>query len=177
MSFKGKNLQFEKKEPAFLRKLRGEITGSQTEDPDRHQLSAARPKKPKHDDEDDGPTYVLEGSSTTVSKAEYEEMVGKGKDGNAKLLGKSEEDAGNDLSVEGGEASNQLPSTRQIANVNLSLGPTRKRKMGRAIGDDPENETAQKPKTSNQTETDTKTPRKKKAKPALLSFDSDDDID
>lgn len=72
MSFKAKNLSYDAKEPAFLRRLKGEVSGT---DSDRHDRPFARPKREKQEDEDDGPTYVLEDSNMALSKSEYEALL------------------------------------------------------------------------------------------------------
>lgn len=72
MSFKAKNLSYDAKEPAFLRKLKGEVSGT---DSDRHDRPFVRPKREKQEDEDDGPTYVLEDSNMALSKSEYEALL------------------------------------------------------------------------------------------------------
>ena len=60
---------YEKQEPSFLRKLRGEH-GS-----DRHNVAIARPSKSRLDTgDDDGPTMVDEAGGD-VSKEEYEAMI------------------------------------------------------------------------------------------------------
>ena len=68
----------ESNEPAFLRKLRGEYGGA---DSIRHERPLARPRKKATDgDDDDQPTYVVEGSQDTLSKHEYEALVRKDMD-------------------------------------------------------------------------------------------------
>ena len=44
-------------------------------DLDRHDRPFARPKREKQEDEDDGPTYVLEDSNMDLSKPEYEALL------------------------------------------------------------------------------------------------------
>jgi len=55
-----------------LRKLRDQQAGRDT---DRHEHQIARPKRPKVDADDDGPTYVNEDSNTTLSKEEYQALL------------------------------------------------------------------------------------------------------
>jgi hypothetical protein len=74
MSNKAKNLHFEAKQPAFLRRLRGEADTldagvSHTVNQD------LRRRAIKTSDEDDDPTYVLEESGSTISKAEFDALV------------------------------------------------------------------------------------------------------
>jgi hypothetical protein len=74
MSQKAKNLHFEAKQPAFLRRLRGEVDNLTTNSS--RDLSQDRRKRTlKPSDEDDHPTYILEESGSTISKAEYEALL------------------------------------------------------------------------------------------------------
>lgn len=73
MSNKAKNIHFEAKQPAFLRRLRGEAD-SLVSDPGRNVNQDRRKRATKPSDEDDHPTYVLEESGSTISKAEYEAL-------------------------------------------------------------------------------------------------------
>jgi hypothetical protein len=52
--------------------MRGELAGDGS---GRHEQPVARNKKLKNDDEDDAPTYVLEDTNQSLSKAEYEAIV------------------------------------------------------------------------------------------------------
>ena len=68
----------ESNEPSFLRKLRGEYGGAKDV---RHERPLARPRKEVTDGEDeDQPTYVVEGSQDTMSKQEYEALMRKGEE-------------------------------------------------------------------------------------------------
>jgi Domain of unknown function (DUF4604) len=75
MAFNAKNLHYEKQEPAFLRRLKGETSG------DRRTVSVARPRKPRLETgDDDGPTIVDE-EGENLTKQEYEALLqGKAKD-------------------------------------------------------------------------------------------------
>lgn len=63
-------------EPAFLRRLRGEIGG---QDSSRHERAIARPRKLKKptDDEDDEPTYVDEENHEVISKSGFEALANR----------------------------------------------------------------------------------------------------
>lgn len=68
MAFKAKDLHFEKQEPAFLRRLRGEYSG------DRHNVSIARPSKPRLElGDDDGPT-IVDSEGHHLTREEYETL-------------------------------------------------------------------------------------------------------
>jgi len=126
MAFNAKNLHYEKQEPAFLRKLRGEHGG------DRHNVQIARPKKDrlKTTDEDDGPTIVDE-SGEVVGREEYEAMTGGngagdyGVDGGAKEVIEAEQSAEK-------EKANERPEKQKVADI----GGPRKRKAVKVIGED-----------------------------------------
>jgi hypothetical protein len=63
-------------QPAFLQRLRGQIAGDESA---RREPAVTRNKKLVRDDEDDAPTYVLEDTNESLTKAEYEALVaGKG---------------------------------------------------------------------------------------------------
>ncbi|KAI4132663.1 MAG: hypothetical protein LQ338_000603 [Usnochroma carphineum] len=75
MSSNVKNLTYESKEPAFLRKLKGEYGGR---DSARHQRPLARAQKARDADEehDDQPVYVHETSPyVPMSKADYDALL------------------------------------------------------------------------------------------------------
>lgn len=74
-------------EPSFLRKLRSKHGGA---DSVRHERPVARPRKQATGGEDDDqPTYVVEGSQDTLSKQEYEALIRK-EQGEGESQGKSE---------------------------------------------------------------------------------------
>ena len=75
MTFNAKNLHYEKQEPAFLRRLRGQNTS------DKHNVSTVRPRKPRLDTgDDDGPTIVDE-QGESMTEQEYRDLLdGKTKD-------------------------------------------------------------------------------------------------
>src|ERR1700744_5733512 len=81
MSNKAKNLHFEAKQPAFLRRLRGEVDSSE-DSPSRPVNQDLRRRAIKTSDENDDPTYILEDSGSTISKAEFDALV-SAKDGPA----------------------------------------------------------------------------------------------
>lgn len=69
MTFNAKNLHYEKQEPAFLRRLRGENTG------DRHNFSIGRPRNSRLETgDDDGPTIVDE-RGESMTEQEYRDLL------------------------------------------------------------------------------------------------------
>lgn len=135
MAFNAKNLHYEKQEPAFLRKLRAENTS------DRHNFSIARPRKLRLETgDDDGPTIVDE-RGENVTEKEYQDLLhGKTTDaaqlGDVPIAGNPDLNLENKGSLPEDEADNSLTASDKKASV-VSSGP-KKRKQGKAIGDEPE---------------------------------------
>ena len=132
MAFKAKDLHYEKQEPAFLRKLRGEYGG------DRHNVSIARPSKPRLDTgDDDGPTIVDE-AGESVTKDQYEAMARDDELG--KRTGSAEP------SIEGenvkAQAGDSLPrKEEQLKPEKLAaIGGSSKRKQGKVVGHEGEHQ-------------------------------------
>lgn len=132
MSFKAKDLQYERQEPAFLRRLKAGITGAD-DDPDRQINPLPLPKKPKRleNDEDDGPTYVVEDSNETLTKEEYEELVKKSKDD-----GDGEKPATPGKSDTAEVAARKDDSNRPKQPSVQAGAVSKKRKAVKVIGDD-----------------------------------------
>lgn len=128
MAFKAKDLHFEKQEPAFLRRLRGEVGG------DRHNVQFARPKKDRLNtgDDDDGPIMVDE-SGVTIDKEDYEAMVAKGaaKGGSDGADGDRGVVVENEQVIEDGRVEQQ-PEKQKVAVI----GGPRKRKAIKVVGED-----------------------------------------
>jgi hypothetical protein len=142
-------------QPAFLRRLRGQMTEDES---GRHERPIPRNKRLKNDDEDDAPTYVLEESGQSLTKEEYEAMV-LGKDSK-----ETEETAEGEISKADGESkhtTSQDPKDK-IAEVGKN---TKKRKAAKIIGAEEQNE---EPPKKNDSKVIKKP--KKKAKPVKLSF-------
>jgi hypothetical protein len=160
-NIKSKDLTYDKNasQPAFLQRLRDQ--NSAISSTGRHEQPIARAQRPKNNDDDDAPTYVVEGSSETLSKAEYEKLTS----------GETE-----DLTGDSPKASGALPDeddggpTR--ASVTVDAGKaTKKRKMAKVVGGDDEDEAT--PKDTSKDESKPKK-LKKKGKPIKLSFGDDE---
>ncbi|KAF2418500.1 hypothetical protein EJ08DRAFT_53628 [Tothia fuscella] len=169
MSFKSKNLEYDDRQPAFLRRLRGEISGS-TDDPDRQVNPVARPKGASRlkKDEDDGPTYVMEDTQESLSKAEYEAL----------LIGRKEPKVTDrvESNEDGGEGLAEDESTQPKQKVAAVGGLGKKRKAAKIVGDETE-EGLEKAQFDNAkpAEPDKKRlPKKKKTKAVKLSFGDDE---
>ncbi|KAJ9638872.1 hypothetical protein H2201_004601 [Coniosporium apollinis] len=167
MSFKAKNLSYEQNEPAFLRRMRGEVAGI---DPHRHERQVARPKRLKNgDEEDDGPTIVDE-SNDTLSKAEYEALMGEKveKESDAEPAESAtsalQDGNGNGEDVQEKEDGG-LVKKQQIAEAGKSQ---KKRKVGKVVGEAEEEEEDRQQKKPEAKKV------KKKVKAVKLSFGDDD---
>jgi len=170
---KKNQLEFDRGQPAFLQRLRGQIVGSSDGDPDRHVNPVARPKRAKRLDaeEDDGPTYVMEDTNATLTKDEYEALV-------------KEKEGTDDVEKEGAAKKNgaEIGGEDGVKGKQKlgAIGGMKKRKAAKVIGADeadgekdesksfkPEKEGDQKSK-----ESEKKPPKKKKAK-VNLNFGDD----
>jgi hypothetical protein len=157
MAFNLKNLHYDKNEPIFLRKLRGEY-GS-----DSNTFQAARPKRDRLTNDDDDAPAMVDEEGASVSKEEYEAMVNGKDDGKATVEkevvpedGKSE--------VKGVEEAER--EKQKVAEV----GAARKRKQVKVVGELGEDEDAVK-----DVKVGTKPkPLKKPKKKVKLSFDEPD---
>ncbi|KAF2689231.1 hypothetical protein K458DRAFT_291050 [Lentithecium fluviatile CBS 122367] len=153
MSFKSKDLSYDDTQPAFLRRLRGELAGDGS---GRHENPIPRSKRlKKEDDEDDAPTYVLEDTNQSMTKAEYEAMV-------------ADKDAENDAAADGGEKSKETATSTHAKDTIAEVGkPTKKRKAAKVIAEEKEEDE----KDSKVSEKKVVKKAKKKGKPVKLSFD------
>lgn len=167
MSFKSKNLSYgecsrglhtqsvsdcciEAAQPAFLQRLRGQLAGDESA---RRDPAVTRNKKLVRDDEDDAPTYVLEDTNESLTKAEYEALVA-GKDTTP------------DEESKASETKDQEPETQPKDKIVEVGKGSKKRKAAKVIGGDEES-------GKDATESNAKVIKKpkKKTKPVKLSFD------
>lgn len=167
MSFKAKDLQFERQEPAFLKRLKAGIADA-TDDPDRQVNPLKFPKKPKRleNDDDDAPTYVVEDSNETLSKEEYEELLKKSKD---------EDENGSRLAKQSNpddKATSQDSSRPKQLSIQVGA-ISKKRKAIKVVGDD-EAEEAESPSKAASAKKPILTKSKKKAK-VKLSFNDEEE--
>lgn len=169
MSFNAKNLSYELNEPKFLRKLRGEHGDR---DSSRHERPLARPRKQVQEgEEDDQPTYVVEDSQDTLSKAEYEALVAADntdKEAENNLPSSAKASPGiQETEIKKDEATRETALVRQqIAGI----GGSTKRRLAKVVGDEGEDEAAPEKSGSGK---NSKKPRVKKGKKVKLSFDEE----
>jgi Domain of unknown function (DUF4604) len=69
MAFNATNLHYEKQEPAFLRRLRSENNS------DRHQVSVARPRKPRLENGDDDEPTIVDEKGETLTEKQYQQLL------------------------------------------------------------------------------------------------------
>ena len=121
MAFKAKGLEYDKHEPAFLRRMRGEYGGLDG----RHNVQIARPKKDrlKTGDDDDDPVIVDE-QGELVEKSEFERRQKQG--------GDHDQQSGVEAVKDDAEAiAKEQQSDRQKVT---EIGGMRKRKAVKVIG-------------------------------------------
>ena len=147
----------EAEQPAFLRRLRGELTG---DDPSRQDRPVPRNKKLQKDEDEDAPTYVLEDTNQSLTKAEYDALVA-GKDDPQKTDGPV------DAALETGAKDLSKQITKE-STTNVSKS-TKKRKAVKVIGSNDDEGEAIADATDKKDAKVTKKP-KKKAKTVKLSF-------
>ena len=136
--------------------MRGELAGDGS---GRHEQPVPRNKRmKKDDDEDDAPTYVLEDTNQSMTKAEYEAMVA-GKDGDA-----------DEATKEDGEASKTKDLTQTKDNIVEVGKATKKRKAAKIIGEQKDEGV----KESTEPEAKVVKKAKKKAKAVKLTFGDDE---
>lgn len=141
----------EANEPSFLRKLRSQQAGRDT---DRHERQIARPKRAKVAVDDDAPTYVDEESNDTLSKEEYEALVAAevGPDNN-------EEDAEAVATAEVAAVVHEVDQKQSIIEVGKNH---KKRRAAKMVGADDEGGSRTATRTANKS--------KKPPKAVKLSF-------
>jgi hypothetical protein len=149
-------------QPAFLRRLRGELVNG---DSARHEQPIPRNKRLKQDDEDDAPTYVLEDTKESLTKEEYEALVsGKDPKGEEKV-------AANDTSKGATEESAPKPKDK-IAEVGAG---TKKRKAAKIVNEEHEPGPAEGNQDAKQTGAKATKKPKKKMKAVKLTFGDEEE--
>ncbi|KAI9747037.1 MAG: hypothetical protein M1835_002251 [Candelina submexicana] len=169
MTFNAKNLNYDMKEPSFLRKLKGEYGAG---DSHRHERPTARPRKQQTgEDDDDGPTYVDEESNETISKSQYDALVGKP----ATDVSENEVKAGAETiespyvrKAENGTAG-ELKSATLGRNV-VEIGNRRKRKAAKVIITQAEATSTREPNETSKS-MDKRTSKRRIGGSVKLSFD------
>lgn len=125
MAFNAKNLEYNKQEPAFLRKLRGEYGGLDG----RHNVQIARPKKDrlKTGDGDEDDPVIVDEQGELVGKEEFERRQKQGVD--------STEQAGVDEVKDDDDATGkeQLSERQKVTEIGSS-GTLKKRKAAKVVG-------------------------------------------
>ncbi|KAI4753675.1 hypothetical protein E4T52_14200 [Aureobasidium sp. EXF-3400] len=172
-NIKSKDLTYDKNasQPAFLQRLRDQ--NSAISSSGRHEQPIARAHRAENpnNDDDDAPTYVVEGSSETLTKAEYEKLTSGDTDDVESKFGDVKDMVTGELTGDSPKASGALPDEDDAparASVTVDAGKaTKKRKVAKVVGGDDGDEAPAK-----DTIKDESKPKKlkKKGKPIKLSF-------
>ncbi|MCJ1290741.1 hypothetical protein MMC34_002283 [Xylographa carneopallida] len=133
MAFNAKNLTYESKEPAFLRKLKNEYGGSNA---DRHESQLARPRKPRNNDDDDEPTYVDEESNDTITKAQYEAILEKEEQTTLQEQHSEPTISNNEALVTHETTQDVTRDTPPRKELVAAIGGIGKRRIAKVVGDD-----------------------------------------
>lgn len=168
MSFKSKNLQYERSEPAFLRRIRGEIVGSE----DDQTNSVPLPKRPRRLElgDDDGPTYVLEDSGDTVTKEVFEKMIAKNKEDEDRLV-VADTEKQQDNGAQNEKNNNINRHKQQVAQIGAL---SKKRKVAKIVAEGPDSDEGAEGAFSSKVSSTRKVQKpKKKTKQVKLTFDDD----
>lgn len=139
-------------QPSFLQKMRGQLAGDGS---GRQERPIPRNKKEKVDDEEDAPTYVMEGTNDSVTKAEYEALLA-GKEADGEEIAKDPEQ------TKSGNVS-AVAKKDNIAEVGKA---SKKRKVAKVIGDEGDGDS----KESKDAGKKVTKKAKKKGKSVKLSF-------
>ena len=162
-----------------MRKLRGEYGG---DDSDRQRQSSARPRKQMlGGEEDDQPTYVVEDSQDTLSKAEYEAIRNRSetdteskRTGAIDLISSAREDTRNEgdfgsVTKEVGKI-DEIPLDKQEV---AGIGGSAKRKVGKVIDDGEDRAPVVEDEAAAEQPKQLRQVRGKRTKKVKLSFDDD----
>ena len=176
-AFNAKNLEYNRQEPSFLRKLKAEHGG------DRSNVQFARPKKDRlktgHGDEDE-PTIVDE-HGHSLGKGEFEEMLKKEKEG-AKEEKEGEHGQGEVNGSDERREDLQQESFREKQQV-AEIGTSKRRKAVKVVADETATEKKERdnkwekdePKSKEAQKKPAARTTKKKTKKVKLSFDDTND--
>ncbi|TID13035.1 hypothetical protein E2P81_ATG09956 [Venturia nashicola] len=178
MSFKSKHLSYSQNEPAFLRRIRGDIRAS-VDDPDRQINPVARPtvsQRLKKDAEDDAPTYVLDGTNQDLSKEQYAALL-KGEEAAAKDAFEEKAEGATESALNTLEDTvvTAVNSKQRVAEIG---GLPRKRRAPKLVGqgeDDFYDTSKTRTGTGLGNKEEKKPAKKKKAKAIKLSFGDDEE--
>ncbi|KAL4887295.1 hypothetical protein BJY04DRAFT_175568 [Aspergillus karnatakaensis] len=130
MAFNAKNLAYDAKEPAFLQRLKGHYgsTSGGLERP-----ISQRPRRPRDDNEDDGPTYVDAESNEVISKEDYEALVQGDSENQAEKPENGTKDQEAGAEEEGKKTKTEGATSKQTL---AEIGGPRKRKQVKVVGED-----------------------------------------
>jgi Domain of unknown function (DUF4604) len=159
-----KNLHYDDSLPPFLARLRANNASSDG----RHEYHTARPKKPRNAEEDaeDEPVYFDAGTGETLTKNEWEAKE-------STLEAEKTEGSGNKEGAGPGEGTEGKESKQKLT----AIGSSKKRKAGKVVGGNDEEEPAdlgKKPVHKPEVKKLEKEKSAKKGKKIKLSFGDDE---
>ncbi|OAL37048.1 hypothetical protein AYO20_03525 [Fonsecaea nubica] len=136
MAFNAKNLQYNKQEPSFLRRLKGEVGGLDG----RNNVQIPRPKRDrlKTGDDDEDEPVILDERGERVEKAEFERMM-KGEDGTPNPS--EAEDASATVAQGAGHQDGEHSDRQKVTEIG-SAANAKKRKVGKVVGGEEEEQEA-----------------------------------
>ncbi|KAJ9634962.1 uncharacterized protein PV06_08663 [Exophiala oligosperma] len=131
MSFNSKNLHYDKQEPSFLRKLKGQYAGLDG----RSNVQIARPKKDrlKTGDGDEDDPLIVDESGETVEKAEFERRQREGDD--PELERQPNTENGDDNGQDGKQEQQHQNERQKVTEIGSSAN-AKKRKVGKVVTSD-----------------------------------------
>ncbi|KIW86284.1 hypothetical protein Z517_01679 [Fonsecaea pedrosoi CBS 271.37] len=143
MAFNAKNLQYNKQEPSFLRRLKGEVGGLDG----RNNVQIPRPKRDrlKTGDDDEDEPVILDERGERVEKAEFERMM-KGEDGTPNPS--EAEDAGATGAQLAEHQDGENHERQKVTEIG-SAANAKKRKVGKVVGGEEEREISDDHRTEN----------------------------
>ncbi|KAI9886340.1 MAG: hypothetical protein M1823_001848 [Watsoniomyces obsoletus] len=145
MAFNAKNLTYEAKEPAFLRRLKQQHA---PEDGARRERPVGRPDRPKRlqmgdDDEDDAPTYVDGDTNEVITSSDYQKLVG-GPASDSQDAAQSAEEVKTTVAA---TTATEVPVESDALNAGQAnvaqVGERRKKRVGKVVGDDDDDDLSQ----------------------------------
>lgn len=179
-NIKSKDLSYDKSasQPAFLQRLRDQNNAITSSGRHEQPVARAQRQRTKNDDDEDAPTYVVEGSSETLTKAEYEKLTSTSKDDDADIkFGDAKDMVTGELLGQSPKASGALPNEEKTAAAaptrnpgTVDVGATKKRKVAKVVGGDDNEEEETEAKDATKSDDKPKKKMKKKGKPIKLSF-------
>jgi Domain of unknown function (DUF4604) len=125
-------LYIDSEEPAFLRRLRGEV--GESAEKHSHPIARPRAKRPAGDEDEDAPTYVVDASTNeTLSKADIEHLKGNSTKQDDTTAGGASEPTTH-------TTDDSKPETESKKENVGQIGGASKRRIAKVVGAGPEDQ-------------------------------------